>query len=334
MFDEAYVPQIVGRRTEKKALASVLDPITDGERATDTVLFGGTGTGKTATTRYMLANLDENSLADFKTAYVSCINATDRRSILRGVAEELPINSSALDAESASGLVRRIKNRVNEPFVVVIDEVDTLEPSEYNVLHNLYGINWVSLILIVNDRDTFLGGLDGIYESRFEGSREIHFEPYSDRELYRIIEARQEAGLAEGAINERALRTIAVAASNARVAVTYLETTADEVQSPPITAEDVAEAKEEVYETLRKHAIERLPERHGRVFEIIEADGPIGSREVRQRYAEAFGEELSRGQFTRAVAKLKEYESVVAEGATSGTVYRATEVPGGVPEIA
>jgi Cdc6-like AAA superfamily ATPase len=334
VFDEAYVPQIISREREKQALADVLDPITDGERATDTFVYGGTGTGKTATTKSIISDLDQNHPAEFRTAYVSCLNATDRRSILREVADVLPVASSALDSESASGFTRRIKNRVNEPFVVVIDEADTLAPSERGVLHNLYGINWVSIILIVNDRSMFVNDLDDRYGSRFTGSREIKFDPYSESELYRIVESRAQEGLAEGAIDDRALRTIAGTAENARVAIKFLQTTADEVRSGQITAEDVVEAASDVYRALRERAIARLPERHSDVFRIIEEYGPIKAGNIRQHYAEATGEELSNGQFARVKRKLKAYDCIVGEGVTSGTVYRVAEIPGGVPEIA
>jgi len=334
VFEEAYVPgQLISRERELEALRQILEPITDGQRATDTFVYGPTGTGKTATTRYMLSQLDQDPTSEFRTAYVSCLTATGQRQVMRSVADVLPVAGHSLDAESIAGLERQIKRHVDEPFVVVVDEADTLAPSDRAVLQNLHDLEWVSVILIVNDREQFVADLRDRFTSRFMGAREIEFPQYTESELYRIVQSRAQEGLARGAIDDAALRTIAAAAENARVAIKFLQTTADEVRSGQITAVDVVEAASDVYRALRERAIARLPDRHTEVFRIIEAGEPIKAADIRQRYAEATGEELSRGQFSRVKRKLEAYDCIVAEGVTSGTVYRVAEIPGGVPEI-
>ena len=330
VFGSDYIPKIVCRDAEKQALKTVLSPITDGERANDAILHGPTGTGKTATIRYMLAELDRVG-SHFQSAYVSCVTADDKREIMLDVVEPLVANPARLESKSKTGLVRELCNAVDRPYVVVVDEADCLADSELSVLYDLYETAGVSVVLVINDRTAFLGGLRDRFNSRFAGAREIEFDSYTEDELATIVKQRARDGL-RGGIDDEAVGTIAAVADNARIAIAFLETAARSVHGGRITATDIVEAVPDAYEQLRERALSRLGTSHQRVFTIVEQHGPVSTSDVRERYADVTGDKLGRTTIYRYLQKLMEYDCIEANGETKGTQYRMKEIPGGVPE--
>ncbi|PSQ28347.1 hypothetical protein BRD03_03095 [Halobacteriales archaeon QS_9_68_17] len=84
VFGDGYVPSIVGRESEKQALETALNPVARGEPSHDCLLHGPTGVGKTATTRYMLAELERVG-GRFQSTHTSRVSRTptDGRSLRR-----------------------------------------------------------------------------------------------------------------------------------------------------------------------------------------------------------------------------------------------------------
>ena len=280
----------------------------------------------------MLAKLDRVG-SHFQSAYVSCVSADEKREIMLDVVEPLVANPTRLESKSKTGLVRELSNSVDRPYVVVINEADCLADSELSVLYDLYETAGVSVVLVINDRTAFLGGLRDRFHSRFAGATEVQFGSYADEQLARIVDQRATDGLQHGAIDDRAVKTIAAVGDNARVAVAFLETAARSTNGKTITAEDVVTAVSDARERLRDRALARLGDRHRHVFEILDNRGALRAGEINDRYAEVVGKKLSQSTQYRVLSKLKEYDCITSEGATSGTQYRVREIPGGVPEI-
>jgi len=332
VFGDGYVPNIVGRESEKQALETALKPIARGEPSHNCLLHGRTGVGKTATTRFMLAELKRVG-SQFRSTYVSCLSNADRRDDRPAVAESVLATPSRAQSLSHSQLLREMRSEIDAPLVVVLDEADYLGKESRAALYDLYETAQVSVILIVNDRTAFLGNLRDRIHSRYAASREIHFDKYSEEALTKIVEGRAGAGLRAGAVNDEATQTIAAVADNARSAVQILQTAARSALDDRITPEDVVEAVPDARETLRDRALSRLGDRHRYVFEILEEGGPMKAADIRERYAEVTGDEVSGSAISRYLKKLREYDCIEAEGRTSGRVYRVRELPGGVPEI-
>jgi Cdc6-like AAA superfamily ATPase len=332
VFGDGYIPNIVGRESEKQALETALKPIARGKPSFNCLLHGPTGVGKTATTRYMLAELSRAG-GQFQSTYVSCLSNTDRRSIIETVAESVFASPSRAQSLSRSRLLREMRSEIDAPFVVVLDEADYLGKDSRTALYDLYETAQVSVILIVNDRTAFLGNLRDRIHSRYAAAREIHFDKYSEGELAKIVEGRAGAGLRAGAVDDQAVQTIAAVADNARAAVQILQTAARSALDDRITPEDVVEAVPDAREMLRDRALSRLGDRHRYVFGILDNRGPMRAGEITDRYADVVGEELSQSTQYRVLSKLEEYDCITSEGATSGKQYRVREIPGGVPEI-
>lgn len=332
VFGDGYIPNIVGRESEKQTLETALKPIARGEPSHNCLLHGPTGVGKTATTRYMLAELERVG-GQFRSTYVSCLSASDRRSIIESVAEIVLANPNRAQSLSHSQLLREMRSAIDAPFVVVLDEADYLDKDSHIALYDLYEMTGVSVILIVNDRTAFLGNLRNRIHSRYAAARAIHFDKYSEEELARIVEGRAGAGLRAGAVDDEAAQTIAAVADNARAAVQILQTAARSALGDRITPEDVVEAVPDARETLRDRALSRLGDRHRYVFEILEENGSMKAADIRERYDDVTGRDVSSSTMSRYLNKLVEYDCVEKEGRTSGRVYRVRELPGGVPEI-
>jgi Cdc6-like AAA superfamily ATPase len=332
VFGDDYVPNIVCREAEKTALENALEPITYGEPSYNCLLYGPTGTGKTATVRYMLTELERFG-GEFRSAYVNCLSEDTRRAVLKTATEPLMASPSRAGSMSRQDLYAELCDLVDTPYVVVADEADHLSAEHRDALFDLYQVDGVSVVMVVNDRTQFLGSLQDKLHSRFASARDIQFDSYSEQELARIVEARANAGLQTEAINDTAIRTIAAVAGDARSAVQILHTAARATISNSVTPKDVVDAVPDARETLRDRALARLGDRHRYVFEILDNRGALRAGEINDRYAEVVGQELSQSARYRILSKLEEYELIVSEGETSGKTYRVRELPGGVPEI-
>ncbi|PSQ28348.1 hypothetical protein BRD03_03100 [Halobacteriales archaeon QS_9_68_17] len=160
-------------------------------------------------------------------------------------------------------------------------------------LYDLYETVQVSVILIVNGRTSFLGNLRDRIHPRYAAAREIHFDKYSKEAFAEVVGGRAGAGLRAGVVVDEAVQTIAAVADNARAAVRILRTAARSALDNRITPEDIVEAVPDAHETLRDRALSRLGDRHRYVFEILEESGPMRAGDIRERYAEVTGDEVS-----------------------------------------
>lgn len=149
VFGDDYVPDVVCRENEKDVLETALRTITHGEPSHNCLLHGPTGVGKTATTRFMLAELSRAG-GQFQSAYVSCLTKDDRRAILEGALKPLMVNPQRMDSMSHAQLIDELRCKVEDPYVVVLDEADYLHDAARLALYDLYKTPRLSVVLIAN----------------------------------------------------------------------------------------------------------------------------------------------------------------------------------------
>ncbi|MDY6766499.1 MAG: Cdc6/Cdc18 family protein, partial [Candidatus Nanohaloarchaea archaeon] len=221
VLTEDFVPrEMVHRDAELDQLANALEPLVDGEEPENVLIHGPSGAGKTALSRYALRELEQEVLA-FDHQYVNCWEDYNRYKVLyralEGIGKTLDVHRQSTPKDE---LLTRLR-RYDEPYVLVLDEVDQLEEQE--VLYDLYTMEDVYMVMIANREEDVFAGMDERLRSRLMGTRRIQFSRYGIDELVDILQDRAEWGLEPGAVSEDVLEEVAdAAAGDARLAIAIL----------------------------------------------------------------------------------------------------------------
>ena len=221
----AYTPEILPHReTQINSLASVLVSALRGETPSNILIYGKTGTGKTAVAKYVgkeLMRKGEELRKPVHFIYVNCEIVDTQYRVLQNIANHfvpaenwshrIPFTGWPTDevyealrryvdgwtkTEENNQWVRDAERRAGEVTIIVLDEVDKLKGDE--VLYNLTRINSdleynkVSVIGISNDLK-FTEFLDPRVKSSL-GEESMIFAPYDANQLQDILA--QRAGMA------------------------------------------------------------------------------------------------------------------------------------------
>ncbi|NHV45760.1 MAG: cell division control protein Cdc6 [Candidatus Methanomethylicota archaeon] len=219
-----YIPNdLPHRETQILRLAETLVPVLKKSRPSNVFIYGMTGTGKTAVTKYVLNRIDiegRKKGISLNIAYINCRHDDTNYRVLANLCET--INAKVpFTGLSISELFRRFvkaldtKDRI---MFVVLDEVDALvKKSGDRVLYDLTRINnqltnaKVAIIGITNDLN-FTEYLDPRVRSSL-GEEELVFPPYNAVELEDILKQRADKAFVEGAISPEVIKLCAAIAA-------------------------------------------------------------------------------------------------------------------------
>jgi len=269
-----YVPEELPHRDEQiLRLASILAPALRGSRPSNVFIYGLTGTGKTAVTKYVLRKMKEKAPQAVEHAYINCRqNNTSYRvlaELAKHVGVKIPFTGLAL-GEVMKRLLQGLERR-RYVLIVVLDEIDNLVKRQGDdVLYFLTRVNEnlsnskVSLIGITNDLK-FTEFLDARVKSSL-GEEELVFPPYNAMQLEDILRRRAREALHEGVVDDEVLRRVAAIAarqnSDCRLALDILLKAADIADregASKITLEHVEKARNEIEKNLAVDIIKTMP---------------------------------------------------------------------------
>ncbi len=200
----SYIPDVLPHRQEEiNSLASVLVTALKGERPSNILIFGKTGTGKTACVKYIgneIKKADgENSKVTF--IYMNCEIVDTPYGVMQNIGNQFIQNFTqripftGLSIMQVYNLLRDKLDEQNQVIVIALDEIDKLVyKSGDDVLYYLSKINddlknaRVSIIGISNDL-LFTDMLDSRVRSRMEGEKMV-FPPYNAEQLRDILNQR------------------------------------------------------------------------------------------------------------------------------------------------
>ncbi|HDD63987.1 MAG: cell division control protein Cdc6 [Thermoprotei archaeon] len=203
-----YVPDELPHRDKQIVqLGKILAPSLAGYRPSNVFIYGLTGTGKTAVTKYVLRKLIEKAKGKVISAYINCRNSDTNYRVLADLIFSLG-KSVPFTGLSTAEVFSRFKNYLDSKrkiMIVVLDEIDYLvKKSGDGVLYHLTRINSclkhskLSLIGITNDLK-FTEYLDPRVKSSL-GEEELVFPPYTGKELEDILRIRAEKALRKDAL--------------------------------------------------------------------------------------------------------------------------------------
>ncbi|MGB9853240.1 MAG: ORC1-type DNA replication protein [Candidatus Bathyarchaeales archaeon] len=308
-----YLPERLPHREEQiKHLGEVVAPVLKGARCSNIFVYGKTGTGKTAVTKYVLNRLEAkakeiNAPVDF--CYVNCRLAGTEYRILSSLCQKvrLFVPFTGLSVGEVFDRFRKGLDELKTIFMVVLDEVDALVKARSDILlYELTRINEmlshskVSIIGISNDLR-----LKEFLDPRVLSSlseEEIVFRPYDASELRNILFERAQVALREGALSEGALSLCAALAAaehgDARRALDLLRVAGEVAErrgASIINEEHVREAEKLIEHNRVVEALANLT-LHSKlvilsVFQMVKANGYRAvTGEIYEVYNELCGE--------------------------------------------
>ncbi len=219
-----YLPDRLPHREEQiRQLGETVAPVLKGARSSNIFIYGNTGTGKTAVTKYVLSHLEIKAKefnAPVKFCYVNCRMAASEYRIFASLCQStgITVPFTGLSVGEVFDRFRAGLDTSRIIFIVVLDEVDALIKNRGDgLLYELTRINEtlagskVSIIGISNDLR-----LKEFLDPRVLSSlseEEIVFRPYDADELKNILAERAVTAFFGEALSDGALGLCAALAA-------------------------------------------------------------------------------------------------------------------------
>lgn len=211
-----YLPDRLPHREQQiRLLGQTVAPVLKAARCSNLFVYGKTGTGKTAVTKYVLSHLETKAKeygAQVKFCYINCrmVGSEYRVFANLGLSIGTPVPFTGLSVGEVFDRFRNGLENARIILIVALDEIDALIKDRGDgLLYELTRINEtlskskVSIIGISNDLrlKEFLD--PRVFSSLSE--EEVVFRPYDASELRTILFERSKLSLQEGALSESAL---------------------------------------------------------------------------------------------------------------------------------
>lgn len=259
------MPEILPHREKEiNELASVLVPALRGETPSNVFIYGKTGTGKTAVSKFVgkeLLKKGEQTSKNVNFIYINCEVVDTQYRILQNIANHFinewndHIPFTGWPTDEVYSKVKFMMDKEKCVTVIVLDEIDKLKGDE--ALYSLSRVNSelenarVSVIGISNDLK-FTEFLDPRVKSSL-GEENMVFYPYNAEQLQDILYDRVETALKPGMIDEDVVPLCAALSAqeheDARRALDLLRVSAELAErskSPIITRHHVKTAQNKI----------------------------------------------------------------------------------------
>jgi archaeal cell division control protein 6 len=274
-----YVPShLPFREPQIRQVAQILAPALHGSKPSNLLLYGKTGTGKTAVARLVVEKLQaQDASRQVVTCYVNTrISSTEYRTLAK-ISESLPIADDKKipgTGLSIGAVLERIFNTIRDNkvhLILVLDEIDYLVNAYGDdVLYQFTraGENvepgYFTIVGISNDLK-FKDDLDPRVLSSL-GEEELVFPPYTTEELRAILTARSKLAFRPGVVPNPVLNLCAALAGSehgdARRAVDLLRVAGEIAEREGIhrvTEDCIRKASERVESNRIEDALRSLP---------------------------------------------------------------------------
>jgi cell division control protein 6 len=271
-----YLPdKLPHRESQIRLLGEAVAPALKDARCSNIFIYGKTGTGKTAVTKFVLSHLEAKAKeygAAVRFCYVNCRVTGSEYRVFANLSQSIGIiiPFTGLSVGEVFDRFRTGLDSSRTLFIVVLDEIDALVKERGDhLLYELTRINEflhkskVSIIGISNDLR-----LKEFLDSRVISSlseEEIIFGPYDASELHNILRERSKLSFHNDSLSEAALNVCSALAAaehgDARRALDLLRVSGEVAErqgANTITEEHVREAEKHIEHSRVVEALKNL----------------------------------------------------------------------------
>ena len=304
-----YVPKrLPFRDKQTNEVAEVLSPILHDSKPSNLLLYGKTGTGKTAVVRYVLSELESNAKSDKRNLVIAYVNTRIADTVYGTLAEfagflNLPEEERIpFTGLSIAEVIKRIFKHIRAGHlhtVFVMDEIDHLvrEGDGADILYQLTRSTerltpgFITLVGISNDLQ-FKENLDPRVLSSL-GEEELVFPPYTVDELREILADRAKAAFRPSAVSPSAINLCAAMAGSehgdARRAIDMLRIAGEVAEREGLARIDdscIRKASDKIEIDRVDEAIRSLPVQNKAIlFAVSQFDGGTNTGELYIAYS-------------------------------------------------
>ncbi|MDT3435751.1 orc1/cdc6 family replication initiation protein [Haloarcula sp. 1CSR25-25] len=307
---EDYQPEnLVGRDTELNRYRAALQPVINGEQPNNIFLYGKTGVGKTAGTRYLIDHLEEDAAKyediDLTVKMLNCDGLSSSYQIATRLVNEFrdetsQISTTGYPRATVYDMLWTELDSCGGTIYIVLDEVDHIEDD--SILYQLprarandnLSSAKIGIIGISNDF-SFRDDLSPKVKSSL-CEEEIQFPAYDAKELIQILQQRADVAFHDGVLEDGVIELCAAYgakdAGDARQSLDLLMKTGDlarDKDTDTISEELVREARDVLERGRIQEGISGLTQ-HGHlvVYAVVTLDQegktPARTRDIRPRY--------------------------------------------------
>ncbi|MFW5934225.1 MAG: orc1/cdc6 family replication initiation protein [Halolamina sp.] len=307
---EDYQPEeLVGRDEELDTYRAALQPVINGEQPNNVFLYGKTGVGKTAATRYLLEHLKEDTAQydDIELTLVSlnCDGLTSSYQVATRLVNQFrsdtdQISTTGYPRASVYEMLWDELDACGGTVIVVLDEVDHVEDDSI-----LYQLPRARANGNLTEAKIGIIGISNDFSFREELSpkvrsslceQEIHFPAYDAEDLQKILQQRVDIAFHDGVLNPGVIPLCAAYgakdAGDARQSIDLLMKAGDlarDDDTEHVTEEHVDRGRRALERGRIKEGITGLTQ-HGHLVLYalltldLEGEVPVRSRDIRPRY--------------------------------------------------
>jgi len=328
LYPEFVPERLPFRDAEIDSLVFALKPVLDGKKPQNVFVCGKSGTGKTATVKFVLNELQQYS-DRAKGLYINCFQLNTRHSVLTQIAnflgEATPRRGLAAD-EAYSRAVEALKHAEFIP-IVVLDEADQLLHEEeasrlfYDLLRVVESGKGRFGLIFISNLAEFAASLDQRVKSSL-AEQTISFEPYSPMQLKEILLQRAQYAFHPNALDAEVINVAAAHAAksggDARVAIECLLRAGREAEKRNAEKVLVSHLKEifsEVDSRAVQKAVDFLSVHEKKILSLIPANKAIASGELFLAYKNSAKSPVTQRRFRALLAELERMHLINTEEA-------------------
>lgn len=314
VLSQEYLPDILPHReTQIQTVAKNILPVAKGKSAQNIFLFGGPGLGKTAVTKFIFRNFEEE-YPNVKTIYVNCWDCNTSIALLSKLTIDLGmmVARRGLGKDEVMGRFLEIFAKTKKGVVVCLDEVDQLIHKDQSALYDLLRLRQnigkdIGIVMISNNPYVFAK-----LEPRARSSLntdEIEFKPYTLEEMKDILQER-----IDYAFTSVESGVVALAANHAvknggdvRIGLQVLQRAGRIAENSDVNKLEVSHVREvlkEVGKVKPEILKENISEHEREVLKVVEKIGESSFRDLYKAYCKKIKSPVSERMFQDYVKHL------------------------------
>lgn len=271
-----YLPNRLPHREEQiRVLGQTVAPALKGARSSNVFIYGKTGTGKTAVTKFVLSHLEAKAKefgAPIRFCYINCRMVASEYRVFASLCQNLGLSVpfTGLSVGEIFDRFRLCLDNSRILFIIVLDEIDSLIKIRGDGL--LYELTRMNETLL-QSKTAIIGISNDLRLKEFLDPRvfsslseeEVVFKPYDAEELRNILVERAKSAFHGGALSDCAVSLCAALAAaehgDARRALDLLRVSGEVAERKGmdvVTEEDVREAEKHIEHNRVIEALQNL----------------------------------------------------------------------------